>query len=334
MGDRHCRRSLVVGFKQLRGRKMRKVLVTVALVFLGLASCLPNGDKPQIHNEVVPEDASDDQLKRRLSELETQVLGQQIPGTTDERISGLETALLGKVASGSEEDRISGLQNAIKQTEKPKTVSLVGVNKAKAEHKPAKKADSPAPAASPKCNKKLHKCDNNPDMECDKDSDCGTVKVAHSAAPAPSVAVSHMRKGCDQKALTCYDDHYQACKTDADCESYKCKKAPSQWIALILSMSPFAPLGAAFAYISRWGLMALYLNATFLPCVLACILVCCFQPKLEDEAYRMPTAVWIMVFWGVLQAILYIWAVWVFGENGFDAGGDFEGCLLRDNWKW
>merc|ERR1711959_142099 len=303
MGDRHCRRSLVVGFKQLRGRKMRKVLVTVALVFLGLASCLPNGDKPQIHNEVVPEDASDDQLKRRLSELETQVLGQQIPGTTDERISGLETALLGKVASGSEEDRISGLQNAIKQTEKPKTVSLVGVNKAKAEHKPAKKADSPAPAASPKCNKKLHKCDNNPDMECDKDSDCGTV--AYSAAPAPAPQVSHMRKGCDQKALTCYDDHYQACKTDADCESYKCKKAPSQWIALILSMSPFAPLGAAFAYISRWGLMALCLNAPFLPCVLACILVCCFQPKLEDEAYRMPTAVYVMFFWGILQAILY-----------------------------
>merc|ERR1711981_1005438 len=192
MGDRHCRRSLVVGFKQLRGRKMRKVLVTVALVFLGLASCLPNGDKQQIHNEVVPEDASDDQLKRRLSELETQVLGQQIPGTTDERISGLETALLGKVASGSEEDRISGLQNAIKQTEKAKTVSLVGVDK------PAKKADTPVPAAAePKCNKNMHKCTNNGDMECDEYSDCGTV--AHSAAaapaPAPAVTVSHMRKG-------------------------------------------------------------------------------------------------------------------------------------------
>jgi len=334
MGDRHCRRSLVVGFKQLRGRKMRKVLVTVALVFLGLASCLPNGDKRQIHsnNEVVPEDASDGQLKRRLSELETQVLGQQVPGTTDERISGLETALLGKVADGSEEARISGLE---KKT--AKTVSFVGVKKAKKEDTPAKKEDTPAKKAtatlakkaSPKCNKKLHKCDNNPDMECDKDSDCGTVAYSAAPAPAPAPQVSHMRKGCDQKALTCYDDHYQACKTDADCESYKCKKAPSQWIALILSMSPFAPLGAAFAYISRWGLMALYLNATFLPCVLACILVCCFQPKLEDEAYRMPTAVWIMVFWGILQAILYIWAVWVFGENGFDAGGDFEGCLLR-----
>jgi hypothetical protein len=102
----------------------------------------------------------------------------------------------------------------------------------------------------------------------------------------------------------------------------------------MLAMSPFAPLGAAFAYISRWGLMALYLNATFLPCLIACILICCFQPKLEDEAYRMPTAVWIMVFWGILQVILYIWAVWIFGENGFDAGGDFEGCLLRDNWNW
>merc|ERR1712216_895786 len=158
-----------------------------------------------------------------------------------------------------------------------------------------------APKAKPgeaKCDKSQHKCTNNMDLECDADSDCGQV-VAHAAAPAPAPHPStHMRKGCDQKKQTCFGDDYQACKVDADCESYKCKKAPSQWIALVLAMSPFAPLGAAFAYISRWGLMALYLNATFLPCVLACILVCCFQPKLEDEAYRMPTAVWIMVFWG------------------------------------
>jgi len=307
---------------------MRKVLVAVALIFLGLASCLPSGDKPQIHTEVVPEDASDKQLNRRLTQLETQVLGQKVPGTTNERISGLETALLGKEASGSDEDRISGLQNAVEQTKKAAKTAPTEALEAKPKGAPKAK---PGEA---KCDKSQHKCTNNMDLECDADSDCGQV-VAHAAAPSPAPHPStHMRKGCDQKKQTCFGDDYQACKVDADCESYKCKKAPSQWIALVLAMSPFAPLGAAFAYISRWGLMALYLNATFLPCVLACILVCCFQPKLEDEAYRMPTAVWIMVFWGVLQAILYIWAVWVFGENGFDAGGDFEGCLLRDSWKW
>jgi len=259
---------------------MRKVLVAVALIFLGLASCLPSGDKPQIHTEVVPEDASDKQLNRRLTQLETQVLGQKVPGTTNERISGLETALLGKEASGSDEDRISGLQNAVEQTKKAAKTAPTEALEAKPKAKP-----------EAKCDKSQHKCKNNMDLECDADSDCGHV-VAHAAAPAPAPHPStHMRKGCDQKKQTCFGDDYQACKVDADCESYKCKKAPSQWIALVLAMSPFAPLGAAFAYISRWGLMALYLNATFLPCVLACILVCCFQPKLEDEAYRMPTAV-------------------------------------------
>jgi len=246
--------------------KMRKVLVAVALIFVGLAACLPpSGDKPLAHSDVVVED---------------------------------------------------------KMTEVSPTSTAMQVNKA--DVKPV------AHPQQPHCEKKEHKCTNDADRECDKDSDCGKHIEEHEAPSPPHVP----KKGCDQKTGFCYLDSREECKVDVDCDSYKCKDAPSQWIALVLAMSPFAPLGAAFAYISRWGLMALYLNATFLPCVISCILVCCFQPKLEDEAYRMPTAVWIMVFWGVMQVILYIWAVWVFGENGFDAGGDYEGCLLRDNWNW
>jgi len=251
---------------------MRKVLVAVALILVGLAACLPEGVKPHQKSDLVVED---------------------------------------------------------KLNEASPISSAVQVNKADVEEVTPVEAPTPAPIEQPHCEMDKHRCTNNKDLECDKDDDCGHKIKVHEAEK-PHVP----KKGCDQSKGVCYLDSREECKVDVDCDNYKCKDAPSQWIALVLAMSPFAPLGAAFAYISRWGLMALYLNATFLPCVISCILVCCFQPKLEDEAYRMPTAVWIMVFWGVMQAILYIWAVWVFGENGFDAGGDFEGCLLRDNWNW
>jgi len=275
MGDRHCG---VNSDSTARVEKMRKVLVAMALI-VGLASCLPSGDKPLVHsNDIVPEDK---------------------PLTANSNAGAAGT--ITKMA--------------------PPSMTL--------QKKKAKLKEAEPKIVQPGCNKNEHKCTNNADRECDTDSDCGKPVAVHEAAPPPPKT-----RGCNQKKGYCYQDEREHCKVDANCDAYKCKEAPSQWIALVLAMSPFAPLGAAFAYISRWGLMALYLNATFLPCVISCILVCCFQPKLEDEAYRMPTAVWIMVFWGVLQAILYIWAVWVFGENGFDAGGDFEGCLLRDNWNW
>jgi len=400
MGDR-----LICGLTvQLlpKAEKMRKVLVTVALLIVGVAFCLPSASDVQ-KDVIVPEaDLSQQggELKQRITELETQVLGKQGSGTTETRIGELEHALLGKTAGqdGDADSRISGLESAIKKSQdaarkvseamkkdsedmsaakavsakSPMSATAVSQHMSTkrltgscnvAEHKCNNDADlecdtddqcigvvvrssSPAPVpapepifarpqsittpitSEPKCEKTKHKCLNNPEMECDQDSDCG-----HAIKKAPHVQQVN-KDGCDLRSMTCYQDGREACRDDADCVNYKCKKAPSQWIALVLAMSPFAPLGVAFAYISRWGLMALYLNATFLPCLIACILICCFQPKLEDEAYRMPTAVWIMVFWGILQIILYIWAVWIFGENGFDAGGDFEGCLLRDNWHW
>merc|ERR1711918_208398 len=48
---------------------------------------------------------------------------------------------------------------------------------------------------------------------------------------------------------------------------------------------------------------------------LSCIIVCCFPSKLDDDAYRMPAAVWIMVFWGCLQIAMYIWSVWQFAQR-------------------
>jgi len=157
------------------------------------------------------------------------------------------------------------------------------------------------------------------------------VKKVIVPPPPPPPPAKHT--GCDVGKGICYNDDQQECSSNTDCVFNDCANAPSQWWALLLQIV-FAPFGAGFGYIGRWGMMALYLNATFLPCILSCIIVCCFPSKLEDEAYRMPAAVWIMVFWGCLQIAMYIWSVWQFADNAFLAGYPYEGCHLRDDWKW
>merc|ERR1712127_790588 len=119
MGDR-----LICGLTvQLlpKAEKMRKVLVTVALLIVGVAFCLPSASDVQ-KDVIVPEaDLSQQggELKQRITELETQVLGKQGSGTTETRIGELEHALLGKTAGqdGDADSRISGLESAIKKSQ-------------------------------------------------------------------------------------------------------------------------------------------------------------------------------------------------------------------------
>lgn len=291
----------------------------------------------------------------RIAGLEETLLAAQQIGAPEDRLSTVEAALEAskvatsklrkqtetnllevpqKVQDAMPADDVAKAEQKVEQAEhvEQKLGDLVSVSqKAKAQSR-AHPADY--------CDKKTQMCYYDSNKECDKDSDCGPPPKPPPPPPPPKVIVKKEyvpppapATGCDVSKGMCYNDDQQECSTDADCVFNDCANAPSQWWALLLQIV-FAPFGAGFAYIGRWGMTALYLNATFLPCVLSCLIVCCFPSKLEDEAYRMPAAVWIMVFWGCLQIAMYIWSVWQFADNAFLAGYPYEGCHLRDDWKW
>lgn len=295
----------------------------------------------------------------RIASLEEVLLGAQQTGQPEDRLSTVEAALkASKVTTqlkrqpetnfleepqkvqddAMPSDDVANAEKKVEQAEhvEEKLGDLVSVSqKAKAESAGAHPADY--------CDKKTQMCYYDSNKECDSDKDCGPAPKPPPPPPPPPPPKVIVKKvyvppptkhtGCDVSKGMCYNDDQQECSSDADCVFNDCKNAPSQWWALLLQIV-FAPFGAGFGYIGRWGMTALYLNATFLPCLLSCLIVCCFPSKLEDEAYRMPAAVWIMVFWGCLQIAMYIWSVVQFANNAFLAGYPYEGCHLRDDWKW